>query len=125
MGKETTVLWVEPIYRALQTSAAAIGDGEIVALGGKYATAVVQITGNMGVITFKGTVDGSTWVALNCVTLTTGAAAATAAGVGIYSVSVLGLSKFKAEVTTHGGGTNRITAVANIVPIANHTVATA
>lgn len=120
----TTQELLAPVQTTLHSSAAAAGDGSIVNLNGQFATAVVQITGDMGVITFKGTLDGSTWVNLNCVSLTTGAATATATAVGIYSVAVLGLNKFKAEITTHGGGTDRITAVANILPIANNTVAT-
>ena len=120
----TTQEFLAPVQATLHSSAATVGNGEVLNLAGQFATAVVQITGNMGVITFKGTVDGSTWVNLNCVNLTTGAATATATAVGIYSVAVLGLNKFKAEITTHAGGTNRISAVANVLPIANNTVAT-
>lgn len=120
-----TILWIEPVEVALHSSAAATGDGEIVELDGRYATAVVQASGNMGVITFKGTIDGTNWINLNCINLTTGAAAATATAAGIFSVAVLGLKKFKGEITTHAGGTNRISAKAMFVPVANHTVATA
>ena len=124
MAGSNTVLWIDPVYSVLHNAAATTGNGEILDLGGKYATAIVQATGNMGVITFKGTVDGSTWVNLNCINLTTGAAAATATAAGIFSVSVLGMNEFKAEITTHAGGANRISAYANILPVANHTVAT-
>ena len=116
------ILWLNPVRKTLQESAATTGDGTVITLGAKYASAVIQVTGTMGVITFKGTIDGTTWVNLPCVNVTTSVATATAAAVGIYSVSVMGMDKFKAEVTTHTGGTDRISAVGNFLPVPNPTL---
>ena len=101
----------------LHENAATTGNGTIVDTGGRFATAVVQITGTMGVVTFKGTIDGKTWVNLACTSLTTGATTATAAAIGIYSVPVPGLLRFKAEITTHTGGDARISAIGNFLPV--------
>ncbi len=94
-------MWLEPMKKQLQVASTATGDGTIATLYGRYATAIVQWHGGAGVITFKGTVDGTNWVALACTTLTTGATTATAIAAGIYSIPVLGMEKFKAEITTH------------------------
>ena len=103
-------MWLEPIQRELHKDAATTGDGNIQDLFGRYAAGVVQISGSMGVITFRGTVDGVNWTDLACTNMATGATTATATAVGTFKVPVLGLKRFKAEITTHTGGANRVSA---------------
>ena len=107
-------MWIQPTYRVLHNEATGTGDGQVLDLYGKYNKAVVQITGTMGIITFKGTVNGVDWVNLPCTSMTTGATTATATAVGVFHVPVMGLKYFKGEITTHGGGTDKISAVASI-----------
>ncbi len=109
-------LWINPVYKTLHESSTAAGDGEILNLEGKYACAVVQISGSTGVITFKGSVDGDNWSNLACANLVDGAATLTATAPGIFSIPVLGLNKFKGEITTHAG---TVKAVAHVLPVTN------
>lgn len=114
-------LW--SVNSALQSDATSTGAGTEADLGGKFGTAICQVSGSMGVITFKGTVDETNWVNLACVSLANGAATATAAATGLYSVPVLGLEKFAAHVTT-ASTAGPVSVTANFVPSVHNIVAT-
>ena len=95
-------MWLSPKKVKLHTAATTSGDGEIVDVHGKYGVVVVQITGiTTGTVTFKGSIDGSTFVNILGNNMTSGATGATATGDGVYIVPITGLNKFKAEITVH------------------------
>ena len=110
-------LWIEPIYRNLFTEGStATGDGDVVYLDGKYATAIVQVA-STGVQAFRGSVDGDNYVNLACLNLTSGVGYLTSTASGIFSVSVLGMKRFKVNITTASSSGAYINAM--VVPVMN------
>lgn len=89
-----------------QSAAAATADGTVANVQG-YTSGVVQITGSFtATVTFEGSQDGSTWVALALADLnsTTRARATSASGAGMWLLDdVGGLRKFRARVTWTSG----------------------
>jgi hypothetical protein len=107
--------WIQPARKVLHKAATTTATGEVVALLGRYATIVVQITGiTTGTVTFQGSVDGTNYVNLLARNITTGAIGATAVADGVYIVPVLGMQSFKAPITV--ATTIVLTATANILP---------
>ncbi len=94
----------------LQAAAVALGDGT--ALKVNEAGAVgVQIVGiTSATITFEGTVDGTNWVSVLAQNVATGATGATASADGIYIANVVGLTQFRARISTWATGTITVTA---------------
>lgn len=80
---------------------------------GAFAYVAIQLTGISGdTVTWEGTVDGTTWVAIRLTNLTSGTAASTATANGIYAGDVRGLLKLRANVTVYSAGV--ITALCNL-----------
>lgn len=76
----------------------------------QLASILVQITGTfVATVTFQGTVDGSTWVAVQAENADSGAVATTATATGLYRVNVAGLRLFRCSMAWTSG--TSITAV--------------
>lgn len=66
----------------------------------------VQLTGTWaGTVTFEGTIDGVTWVALNLVPTNSSTAASTATTTGIWMGNVAGLEAVRARFSAVTSGT--------------------
>ena len=110
-------IWIEPVYKSLFTDGStATGDGPVIQLDGRYATAIVQVA-STGIQAMKGSVDGTNYANLACLNLTSGVGVLTSTGSGIFSVSVLGMKKFKANITTASSSGAYINTM--IVPVMN------
>ena len=93
----------------LQNAVVTTTNGSILPLV-NYNTAVVQTVGTFtGTITFEGTVDGATWIAVALADLgsTTRARSTTATATGkLYMLEDAGgLTMFRARISTYTGGT--------------------
>lgn len=88
--------------QTLQAGALAIGDGTPLPVAG-YRNVVFQVTGSFtATVTFEGTLDGSTWVAVAVADLnsTTRARATTATAAGLLMLDdVAGLQAVRARVS--------------------------
>jgi hypothetical protein len=98
----------------LQTAAVATGNGTAVstltASGGAFSTLTCQVTGiTTATITWEGTVDGATWVALAFTNLTNNTAASTATADGIHRATVTGLLSVRARISAWTSGTIHVT----------------
>ena len=112
---------LHPATRELHKESDGVGDGNILELFGQYGNAVLQVTGiTNATVTFKGSLNGQDWVNLAGYNLTNGTGTATAAANGIYSIPVVGISYFKAEITAYVSG--EIDIVANILPVSGEQV---
>lgn len=88
-------------------------DGNILYCKAHYCV-VVQISGISGdTITFKGTVDGTNWVAIRAMNLNDGTLATTATGDGLYRINLSGLVGLMADITTYSSGTITVTGFAD------------
>lgn len=108
------------VHEILHNAASATADGEVLECTngeeGNYGLVSVQITGTFtATITFEGTVDGSTWVAMPFRNRNSGAWATTATAAGIYEGSVAGLLKFRARLTWTSGTSITATALMSAV----------
>lgn len=97
-------------YERLHNAEAGTADGASVdctAVGqGGFGVLCVQLSGISGeTVTFEATVDGTNWIAVQATNLNDGVAATTATANGIYRVTILGLLKFRARISTGGAGT--------------------
>lgn len=109
----SVTLWYEPIEKVLQAASEAAGNGEVLDLGGKYSTVVIQVVGTMtnSAIHYEGSIDGKTFVALVGINQASGAVGVnTGAAAGIFTVPVVGIKKFRAR--RHGSGTAAVTVTA-------------
>jgi hypothetical protein len=70
----------------------------------------IQITGTFSAtITFEGTVDGATYVALNCLPSNSGTAASTATAAGAFTVSSGGYAAIRARCSAYTSGSPVLT----------------
>lgn len=77
---------------------------------GQTGSVLVQITGTfVATVTFQGTVDGSNWVALQAVNMTSGAIATTATAAGLYLVPVPGMRLFRCDLAWASGTSITVT----------------
>lgn len=101
----------------LQDAAAATANGATVMVH-QYGTVGVQITGTfVGTVSFEGSNDGATWVALQAkpsdsVTLVTSATAP-----GLWMVLVAGVGQFRARISAFTSGAITAKAIAQSEPI--------
>ena len=78
----------------------------------QVASVLVQITGTFSAtVTFQGTVDGSTWVAVQGVNLNDGSVATTATAAGLYLVPMAGARKFRCDLTWASGTSITVTGI--------------
>lgn len=85
------------------SAASASANGAVMNTTGLVGT-LVQITGTyVGTVTFQGTIDGSTWVAIQGQNTNTGATASTATTPGLYFVSFAGVRLFRAPLIWTSG----------------------
>lgn len=102
----------------MQSAAAATGNGTAVDCinpnDGAITTLTAQVTGTfVGTVTFEGTIDGTTWVAIGFTSLADMTTiATTAAAAGIFRATVLGLKQVRARVSAYTSGTITVTATA-------------
>ena len=112
---------LHPVTKRLHNGSDGVGDGEILNLFSQFGNVVLQVTGiTNATVTFKGSLNGQDWVNLAGYNLTNGTGTATAAANGIYSIPVVGISYFKAEITAYVSGD--INVVANILPVSGEQV---
>ena len=102
------------IQRTLHSGATATADGTALPCEdgrtGAKTVAIFQITGiTTATITFKGTVDGTNYVAIPVTNLNSGTAATTATADGIYRVTCIGLLNMLADITAYTSGTIIVT----------------
>ena len=101
-----------PITRADTTASgttAAVSANVAIALNGQSGVAV-QITGTwVGTLQFEGTVDGTTWVAVNGVFAGASAPGPTTTANGVVRVTPSGLAQFRIIATAWTSGTATIT----------------
>lgn len=66
----------------------------------------IQLTGTWaGTVTFEGTIDGVSWVALNLVPTNSATAASTATATGVWMGNIAGLEAVRARVSAYTSGT--------------------
>ena len=88
----------------LQNAAAAAGDGYKFLCEG-FSKVVFQVTGTfVGTITFKGTLDGTNYVAIQAVNMNDGVVGPTATAAGLYVIDVTGLHDVLADITAYTSG---------------------
>ncbi len=101
---------------SLQSAAVATGNGAALDCSGRKQI-VAQLTGTFSAtVTWEGTVDGSTWVAVAVADLasTTRARATTATAAGLFLLEdVAGLQQFRARVSTYVSGSVTVKACAS------------
>lgn len=80
---------------------------------GAYTVLTMHIEGvNGDTLTFEGTIDGTNWIAIQATNLNDGTAATTATADGLYRITVIGLYKVRARISTGGSGSVTVTAYA-------------
>ena len=67
-----------------------------------------------GTITFQATLDGTNWVSILAVPVTTGTAAATTTAAGIFQIDASGCAAVRAKVTTYSAGSMDVTAAISL-----------
>jgi len=99
----------------LQNAAVANGNGSSFTVTG-YATAVLFISGiTTATVNFEASNDaGTTWAAINAITLGASTVATTTAANGLYRINVAGLNLIRARISGWSAGTITITGVASI-----------
>lgn len=112
---------LHPVTSKLHDGSEGVGNGKVLDLHAQYANVVLQVTGiTTATVTFKGSLNGEDWVNLAGYHLTTGAGAVSTVANGIFSIPVIGISYFKAEITAHTDGT--IDVLAQIMPVSGERV---
>jgi hypothetical protein len=103
-----------------QTAAEANGNGTALNVRG-LAGVGVQVEGvTTATINFEGTIDGSTWYALEALALATGAKATTTAADGLFLVPVAGVAQFRCRISGYSAGTITVTGLGVVHPQAAH-----
>lgn len=101
---------------ALHSAADATADGSILDLKGFFGTLVLQVTGTFsGTITPKVSNDGTNFEERLATSGKTGVPGYSITAAGIYTIDVIGIKKFKAEITAYASGA--ITVIALGLPI--------
>lgn len=93
------------------SAASATATGTVMNTDGA-ASVLVQVTGTfVATVTFQGTVDGSTWVAIRGANLSDGSVASTATAAGLYTVPVAGVRRFRCNLTWTSGTSITVTGI--------------
>jgi len=93
------------VNHTFQSAAVANANGTALGVGGLPAVGV-QVEGiTTATVTFEGTIDGSTWYAIQAVTLTNGTIATSTAADGLFMVPVTGLDQFRCRISGYSAGT--------------------
>ena len=88
----------------LQDAATAAGNGSIFVVE-DLATVVLQVSGTFSAtVSFEGTVDGTNWVAVRAQNLATGVAATSTTSAGLFRLTVAGLAKIRAPISSYTSG---------------------
>ena len=74
---------------------------------------VVGITAGSAIVSFEATIDGTNWVSVKAINVTSGALSPTAEEDGIYRLSCSGFLRVRARVSTYVSGTVTITGITN------------
>lgn len=102
----------------LQSGATATGNGTALTVidpdNGAMETCTFHVEGiTTATVTFEGTIDGTNWIAIGCVTLADESTVATTATAdGLYRAVCAGLYKVRARISAYTSGTITVTAVA-------------
>jgi hypothetical protein len=94
----------------LQSAAAATGNGDSLDVRGMSAAGVQLTITNTATVTFEGSLDGSTWVAIPFTNRATGVESSTASASGLFVAGVAGVGFIRARVSAWTSGT--VTALA-------------
>lgn len=93
------------------SAASASATGAVMNCGG-LSSVLVQITGTfVATVTFQGTVDGSTWVAIQAENVNGGSAATTTTAAGLYLIPLTGVRLFRANLTWTSGTSITVTGI--------------
>lgn len=89
-----------PALTSAQTTISALNDA-VTGEGGNLGAAGFQLTGSCsaGVVTFEGTLDNSTWTAINVFPVASAVATTTASAPGIWTANIGGLRKVRMRVS--------------------------
>lgn len=95
----------------MQNAAGATGNGTVFdAKGNGYNVLVAQVTGTfVGTVTFECSLDGTNWLALQGVNLTSGSAATTATAGSIFRFDIGGVRYVRARVSAYTSGAITVT----------------
>ena len=101
----------------MQAAATGTGNGTDIEVGGTsdggFTVLDMHVEGiNGDTITFRGTIDGTNYIDLQCENLNNSISGTTATADGIYRFVVGGVQSFRAAVTTYSAGTITVTGVA-------------
>lgn len=87
-----------------QNSAGATGNGRTLQVDG-VTSCSVQVRGlSASTVVFEGTVDGTNWVSVQAMNITTGAQSTSTTSNGVFIVNTAGLGYFRCRVSAYGGG---------------------
>lgn len=116
----SAILWLEPKEHTFHVASATTENGTVLDLVGRYGSLAVQVVGSTwtGTITFKASVDGTNYVAIEGVNVNDGSKASTTTGNGIFLFSVNGVTKFMADHTRTAGSVT-VKGVAQAIPPGN------
>ena len=98
-----------PTFTTLQNAAVANGNGTTLNVAG-YVTAILNVTASVAMsggttINFEASVDGTTWVAINAITIGSSAVGTTTTTTGDYQIAVAGYSNLRARISAYSAGT--------------------
>ena len=94
-----------------QDAATGTGNGTTMEVSGLSAVGV-QVEGiTSATVTFEGTIDGSTWYAVQVANINNGAIGTTTTADGLFLAPVLGLAQFRCRISTYATGTITATGV--------------
>lgn len=97
---------------ALHSAAQATGNGNILDLKGMHGTLILQVTGTFsGTIVPKVSNDDVNYVERLAIDGKTGIPSYSITAPGIYTIDVIGIKKFKAEITAYTSGSITVTAL--------------
>jgi hypothetical protein len=97
----------------LQNAAGGTANGSSLDVAG-LSSCVIQLSGTfVATVTFEGTVDGTNWIAMQFIPLSTGTAATTATTTGLYAANVAGLTQVRARVSAYTSGNITATGIAS------------
>ena len=102
----------------LQNSVTGNGNGTASDVS-SYTTAVIQVSGTFtATINFEASVDGLTYTALQCFSITDSTSSATSVTIpGIWRCNIVGIGKVRARISGYGSGTITVKAMYNSVGV--------